>query len=322
MSQSDMVIFDDFFQPAIYETLSQMVDSFNAASGGTIQLVTASNIGDYLSNSFYDALQSTRRRVDRYAANAPVANTNLSATEHVAVKVAGGFGPIAYEPAQMTWLRKPTAEAIEVISRQFAEAVLQDQLNTAILCAVTAIENQVDATVDVSGGASITQSVLNSSHAKFGDMSQMLDASIMTGSMAHTLIGQSLTNTEQLFVASNVTVLNILGKIIVVTDAPALLDTTPAPDQDKVLSLVSGGVVIRDPADPITNIQTNNGGERIETTVQMDYDFTVDLKGYAWDKAAGGASPDDTDLGTGANWDRDVSNVKQTAGVIAIGDIA
>ena len=321
MAQSDMVIFDEFFQPAIYETLSQMVNQFNAASSGAIQLVTAANIGDYLSNSFYDALQSTRRRVDRYAANAAVATTQLTQTEHVAVKVAGGFGPIGYEPAQMTWLRKPTAEAIEIISRQFAEAVLQDQLNTAILAAVTAIENQADATNSVAGAGVITQSVINGSHAKFGDMSQMIVADVMTGSMFHKLIGQALLNAEQLFVSSNVRVVNILGKTFVITDAPALLATVPTPDQDKVLSLVSGGVVIRDPADPITNIETNNGTERITTTVQMDYDFTVDLKGYAWDKTSGGASPTDADLGTGANWDRDVSNVKQTAGTIAIGDI-
>jgi len=113
-----------------------------------------------------------------------------------------------------------------------------------------------------------------------------------------------------------------LNKRIVVTDAPSLLDTTPTPDQDLVLSLVEGGLVVADPNDPIFNIETNNGNEMIETTMQADYDFTIGVKGYAWDKTTGGASPTDADLGTGANWDQVTTDVKSTAGVLAIGDIA
>ncbi len=315
--QSDMVIFNEFFMPAIYETLSQRVDAFNAASNNTIQLVNAGNVGDYVQSSFYDALHGSQRRVDRYAANGAVATTDLSQTENVAVKVAGGFGPIGLEPAQMTWLRKPTAESIEIISRQFAEAVMQDQLNTAILSLVTAIENQATATNDVSAGASITQRVLNGAHKLFGDRSQQLASMVMTGTMAHDLVDQSLANAERLFVAENVLVLNILGKPVIVTDAPALTAAGPV---DKVLSLSTGAAVIRDPSDPIVNIETSNGNERIESTWQADYDFTISLKGYAWDIANGGPSPTDADLGTGTNWDLNVSDIKQSAGVIAIGD--
>ena len=54
MSQSDMIIFNQDFMPAIIETLDQMIDKFNAASGGAIQLQTASNIGDYINESFHN----------------------------------------------------------------------------------------------------------------------------------------------------------------------------------------------------------------------------------------------------------------------------
>ena len=320
MSQADMIIFNQEFAPAISDTLAQMINAFNESSGGAIVLEMSGNMGDYINQSFYDLLAT--RRVDRYAANTSEANTDLSQSEHVSVKVAGGMGPIAYLPSQMTWLRKPTDEGIEVFSRQFAELLLQDQLNTCILSAVSGIGNNALAVNDVSGGAVITQSAINGGHAKFGDASQRLITDVMTGSVYHKLISQGLTNTEQLFQSGNVTVVGILGKRVVVTDAPALLNTTPTPDQDIVLSLVSGGLTVKDPADPIVNIQTNNGNKMIETTMQADYDFTLDLKGYSWDKSNGGASPVDADLATGSNWDLDTADVKNTAGTLTIGDIA
>lgn len=320
MSQTDMVIFNQNFAPAISETLAQMIEAFNIASVGAIVLEMSGNMGDYINESFYDLLAV--RRVDRYAANTSESNTDLSQTEHVSVKVAGAFGPIAYLPSQMTWLRKPTAEGIEIFSRQFSELLLQDQLNTAILSAVAAIGNNASAVNDVSGGAVVTQSAINGAHAKFGDASQRIVADIMTGSMYHKLVSLGLVNSTELFQAGNVTVVNILGKSLVITDAPALTDAVPTPDTDIVLSLVAGGITVKDPADPIVNIQTNNGLKMIETTMQADYDFTLDIKGYAWDKANGGASPVDADLATGTNWDLDQTSVKNTAGVLTIGDIA
>ena len=47
-----------------------------------------------------------------------------------------------------------------------------------------------------------------------------------------------------------------------------------------VLSLVSGAAVVSDGSDLITNIETSNGKERIETTMQADYTFGLGLKGF------------------------------------------
>jgi len=321
MALDNMAVFNEFFMPNIYEKLAQNVNAFNAASGGAIRLTAAGNIGDYLRESFADSLHSSQRRVDRYAANGAQASTDYTQTEKTMVKIAGGFGPILFEPGQMTWVEKPTGEAIEEVSQMFVEAMMQDMLNTGIAAAVAGIENNAGVTEDVSGGASITQRVINDSQAKFGDASNRLRTTVMTGSMAHKLIDNNLANSAQLFVADNVRVLDILGRLIVITDAPALLSTTPIPDQDKVLSLVEGAIEIRDPGNPIVNIDRTNGKERIETTLQADYDFTIGLKGYSWDETNGGKSPTDAEIATGTNWDKVVTSDKNTAGVIAIGDI-
>lgn len=321
MALSNMQVFNDYIMPATIETLGQMIDKFNAASGGSIVLNTTGFTGDFLQESFFAGIHSARRRVDRYATNEAVSPTNLSQLRNDSVKVAGGFGPILFEPSQMTWLSQPTARGIEVASRNFAEALLQDQLNTAIAALCAAIGNQASATNNISAGTApagaLTYNAINNSHALFGDASSTLVADVMNGRSYHKLIGANLTNTSQLFQSGNVRVVDILGKVAVVTDAPALfVDTTV--DELKVLSLVPNAAIVTDAGDVVTNIETNNGKQRIETTMQVDYSFSLRLKGYTWDIANGGKSPTDAELATGSNWDKTATDIKHTAGVITI----
>ena len=221
----------------------------------------------------------------------------------------------------MTWLQRPTVQGIEVASKAFAEILLKDQLNTAIAALVAAITSQAAATNDVSATLGITQSALNNSHAKFGDASQSLVAQVMQGSTWHKLVGQAITNSTNLFVAGNVRVVDILGKVTVVTDAPALMQTG-TPNKEIILSLAAGAALVHDSRDIISNVQTTNGQTRIETTIQVDYSFGMGLKGYTWDVANGGKSPTGAALATGTNWDKTATSIKDTAGVALIGDAA
>lgn len=321
MSLSQMQVFNQYIMPATIETLGQMIDKFNGASNGAIRLTTGAFDGDFLQESFFQAIHTAQRRVNRYAAQASAAATDLTQLKHSSVKVAGGFGPIRFEPSQLTWLNKPTTEGVEVASRNFAEALLADQLNTAILALRAAIANQVGATVDVSATDGVTYAGLNNAHAKFGDRSGDIVADVMTGSVYHKLIGQNLTNAAQLFQAGNVRVVDILGKAVVVTDAPALY-VAGTPDKEYVLGLAEGAAIVHDAGDVISNIETTNGQTRIETTMQVDYTFGLGLKGYTWDEANGGKSPTDAALGTGTNWDKVAADIKHTAGVVLIGDAA
>lgn len=321
MSLSQMQVFNQYIMPATIETLGQMIDKFNAASRGAIRLTTASVDGDFLQESFFAGVHAAQRRVDRYAAQASASVTDLTQLKHSSVKVAGGFGPIRFEPSQLTWLNKPTAEGIEVASRNFAEALLADQLNTAIAALCAAISNQASATNDVSASAGISYGAMNTAHALFGDHSGNLITQVMNGAAYHKLIGANLTNSPQLFQAQNVQVVDILGKAVVVTDAPALY-VAGSPNKLRVLSLADSAAIVSNSSDVISNIQTNNGQTRIETTMQVDYSFVLGLKGYTWDETNGGKSPTDAELATGTNWDKVATNIKHTAGVITIGSAA
>lgn len=321
MSLSDMKVFNEYLKRATIETLAQDVGKFNAASAGAIQLTTQSIDGDFLQESFWAGLHSAQRRVDRYASNGAASATALAQKQYDSVKIAGGFGPILWEPGQLSWVQKSPEEALEVISRNLSEAIMSDQLNTAIAALVAAIGNQAGATNDVSATAGVTYSAINNAHAKFGDASARIVAQVMTGAMYHKLIGQNLTNAEKLFSFSGVTIVDILGKAVIVTDSPALF-AAGTPDKVKVLSLVNGAAVVSDGSDLVTNIQTTNGKERIETTMQADYTFGLGLRGYTWDTANGGKSPTNAELATGTNWDLVANTIKASAGVITIGDAA
>lgn len=316
-----MVVFNDYIMPASIETLGQMINKFNQSSAGAIRLTNAGFTGDYMQESFFAGIHSAQRRVDRYAANGAATPTDLTQIKQSTVKIAGGFGPVRYEPSQHTWLQNPTAQGVEMASRNFAEALLRDQLNTAIAALVAAIQNQPTATNDLSATAGLTYAALNGAHAKFGDRSGDIVANIMTGEVYHKLIGQNLANAQNLFRSQGVTVVDILGKAVIVTDAPALY-ATGTPNKQKALGLTAGAATVMDGGDLVTNVETVNGKLRIETTFQADYTFGLNLKGYTWDEANGGKSPSDAALATGSNWDKVATDIKQTAGVIAIGDAA
>jgi hypothetical protein len=319
MALANMQVYNEEILGNTIELLGQKIDMFNAASGGTILLNSNAFRGDFSKESFFNQLASAQRRVDRFATNSAQAALNMSQGEIVGVKVAGGFGPILFEPSQLSYLLLNPGEAITAIADGFADALLADQLNTAVGCATAAVGNIAALTNDVSASAGVTQGGLNNSHRKFGDMSSMLAADVMTGDVYHRLVAEAITNANRLFLSTNVQVVNILGKLVIISDIPALF-AAGTPDKDFVLSVVSGGVVVENSSDIVSNLETTNGKLRIETTFQADYTFGVKLKGYSWDTVNGGKSPTNAELFTGTNWDKAVTENKNTLGTLLIGD--
>tara|TARA_R110002153_G_scaffold129097_2_gene277740 strand:+ start:2122 stop:3090 length:969 start_codon:yes stop_codon:yes gene_type:complete len=319
MALANMQVYDTEIYTTTIELLGQKLEAFNAASGGAIVLNTNAWRGNYSKEAFFQSISGAQRRVDRNAAIGAQASTQLSQGEFVGVKVAGGFGPVTFEPGQMSYLMENPAAAIMVIAEGFSDALLADQLNTAVGCGVAAVENIAALVNDVSASAGLSQQALNKGHYKFGDMSGMLVCDVMHSSGSESLTDKALANGEQLFVSSNVTVISILGKIMVVSDIPALY-VAGTPNKTKVLSITAGGIVVSNSGDIITNMETTNGQTRIETTWQADYTFGLSLKGYAWDVANGGASPLDAELFTGTNWDIAVTSTKHSLGTLTVAD--
>jgi hypothetical protein len=306
----------DLLQGATIETLAQQVGLFNESTGGALRLTGQGFQGDYLAESFFSSLESAQYETDYTGANNAKSALDISQGENIVTKVGGGF-KVKLKPSELNYLKVNTALAIEAISKSTALSIMKDQLNRGVLSAVTAVESEATVTNDISATLGITQGALNDTYALFGDSSQNIVCNIMRGSTQHKLIGQALTNGAQLFTSDSIKVIDIQGKISVISDIPALYEAG-TPNKEKILSLVENGLIITDGSDMNSAMTQDTSLERIETTYQTDYRFGIDVKGWNFDKTIG--SPKTAALGTPANWTQNATDIKNTAGVILVGD--
>lgn len=319
MAMADMVVFNEYVQSTITEVISQQVDLFNAASQGTIVLTTKRNRGDFNIRSQFAEIANLVRRRDVYASGA-VTPVVFAMLQEASVKVAAGTPPVSFNPSQFTWIQESPETAGVVIGEQLAKAQFQDMLNTAIKALRAAMVN-VGASVeyDVPSQAALSLNALNRGAQKFGDHSQNIRAWVMHSTPIHDLWDSSLTNANALFTFENVRVLQDgFGRVFIVTDSPSLFGSVTSPDVTDyyTLGVVEGAAVVEDNGDFFANLETTNGDENIQRTYQAEWTYNLALKGYTWDTANGGKSPTDAEIGTGTNWDKTATSIKNTAGVI------
>tara|TARA_R110000851_G_C12995068_1_gene557742 strand:- start:48 stop:1007 length:960 start_codon:yes stop_codon:yes gene_type:complete len=317
MSLPDMKVFNTQLQTAIIKKLTQKTDLFTAASG--IALVNEAMMGDFKEEAIWNNVSQALRDVDAYAVQSTVAAIGLSQDQMNEVKTMKAFGPLTWEPNQLSWIGKNPGEALSVISESLSMAVMQDQVNKAIGVLVAALSNEATAVLDVSALAGIlgavSQNTLNDTHALYGDSSMNLTTQIMTGATAHKLIGQALDNGQELFREGTVRVIDILGKRTVVTDSPALISGT----KERVLCLLPMAATIASNNDFRSAIVEGTGKTRLETTYQAEYTENVSVLGYSWNSAV--KSPVKAQLETGANWTLKMP-LKESAGALLIADPA
>lgn len=318
MTIANMAVFNDFAYATITETIAQQVDKFNAASRGTINLRTKGNVGDFAYKASFAEIASLMRRRDIYATGS-ISTTPLAMLSDASVKIAGGTAKVLFDPSQFTWIQQNPELAGVVIGEQVAKGMMQDMLNSG-LRAMRAATVNVGATAAYTVGSqgTLTLNALNAGAALFGDAAQNIRAWVMHSKPLHDLYDASLTNTAQLFQFGNVQVREDgFGRVFVVTDAPTLYGAVSSPDVTDyyTLGLVENAIVVDDNGDFFANLETSNGDENINRSWQGEYTFNLGLKGYTWDTGNGGKSPTDAEIGTGTNWDKTATDIKNTAGV-------
>lgn len=311
---TDLQVFTKWVQTSNYETLDQQIALFNEATRGAIILRRAANMGDYSDEALWAKIANLVRRRNAYGSGSVTA-TKLSQLLKTTVKVAGGTPPIEIDPSQYKWILKNQEEAGFVIGRQLAEESMADMLNTGLMVAKVAIGAQANLVHDATAGV-LSLSALNKGASKFGDRAGSIVCWIMHSTPIFDLYEGSLNNAEGLFQFGNVRVTQDgFGRTLVFTDSPALV-TAGSPDTYHTLGLTAGSILVEQNDDFVDNIDTTNGDENIKSTYQAEWSYNLGLKGYAWDKANGGKSPNDAALGTATNWDKYATSDKDTAGVL------
>jgi hypothetical protein len=318
MALSDLAVFSEYTYESLTEVLSQQVELFNAASAGTMALRSAAHQGDFSDRAFWASVDGLVRRRNAYGSGA-VASKTLEHLVDTLVKVAAGTPPVELPPSQFTWIQRNPEEGGAVYGQQLAKATLADMLNTAILAYTAALNGEADVNYDytaVGAGTPTLAALLNGS-AKFGDRSDAIRAWLMHSKSMFDIFGTALANTEGLFTFGTVNVRQDgFGRPFIVTDSSSLIDTAPNPDNYFIAGLVPGAIAVDMNGDFDQNVETSNGDENIQRSIQSEWTYNLGVKGYAWDKTSGGKSPNDAALATAANWDRFATSHKDTAGVL------
>ena len=311
----DIQVFNKQTHTVMTEEIAQDVNKFNGASNGTIILNTNSFGGDFDIQSSFKAISGLVRRRNAYGSGA-IQSKKLEQMLGVAVKVAAGTPPLDWERQQYTWTQQNPELAAITIGKQLAKARIADQLNTGVAAGASAIGGQAAATHG-DGTTDISFRLLNKGSAKFGDRSSAIRSWIMHSTSIHNLYDNALANTEQLFTYEGVNVVrDAFGRVFVVTDAPALVGAAGGEAIYNTLGLVEGAIEVADNGDFYQTITEKTGGENISHQYQAEWSYNVRLKGYSWDIANGGKSPNDAALATATNWDLIASDIKDTAGVL------
>jgi len=321
MALSNLERFNRWTYSSMSEKIAQQIALFNQATRGGIVLSSAANVGDYTDEAYWKKIAGLVRRRDAYGSGAVTAKT----MEHLlktSVKVAAGTPPVNIDPGMFEWIQRSPDEAGIVYGEQLAEEMMADMLNTAIKSTAAATSGIAGLVSDISNGSTglLTLAALNTGASKMGDRSQDIQCWVMHSKTMFDLYGAAITNSNTLFEFGTINVISDgFGRPLIMTDAPDLTytDTT---QHYRTLGLVSGAVVVEQNSDFTQNTETSNGDENILRTIQSEWSYNVGVKGFAWDKANGGASPTDAELATATNWDTIASSTKDNAGVMVVTD--
>lgn len=310
---NDFVVFNDFAQRAFTEVVDQETALWNSATRNALMLSSASNIGDYMEESSYSLIADLVGNRNAYSTGT-LSAVDLAQLLNVSVKVGGGSKPVQYTGTSFDWTQRPSSEAGTVFGTQVAAGAMQYKINSAIASLVAAI-SAADVTFD--GTATVASlEHLNSGAGKMGDRQSAIAAWIMHSKSITDIYGGSLANSNRLFVIGNVQVVDDgFGRPLIMTDSDALHFDNGGTENYHQLGLVSGASAVEDNGDFRTYEQTIVELDNAKQIVKSEFSFNIGMKGYTWDKANGGKSPNDAALALSTNWDRTATSHKDTAGI-------
>lgn len=303
---SDMVIYNDLAQTAYLERIQEVFEVFNAASQGAIVLDSEMIEGDFRKRSFYNIGGSIEHR-DVNSTN-PVAGKKIGAGEMVGVKVPFKYGP--YETTEEAFKRRARSpeEFSELVGRDYADALMQGRLQYATAALKAAIS--ANAAMSVAGEFSVDgRIVLTRALRTMGDRFNRVAMWMMDSGNYFDIVDNAIA--DKIYEEAGLVIYGgqpgTLGKPVLVTDE------TPA---NTVFGLQQGAVTITESQAPGFRSYPINTQENLALGFRAEGTFNLDLMGYGWNDAVGGANPDLAAIAAAANWSKYANSNKSTAGVL------
>lgn len=319
LTQSDIQVFNQFAYSGITELLREQVNLFNSATQGAITLTTNMRVGDKSDDIQFSLINGLIRDRDIYDNDSSAGTTTIGNRSDTRIKVAAGTPSFVVPDALLTWIGRDSAEAGVAYAQQMTPQIMKDYLHRGLNAFIGAVQNSpgmIVTTADTSGMVTLQEFVTGSS--KFGDQFSDLRCVVMHSTPWHNLIGDNLSNQERLFVYGDVVIyIDPMGRPMIITDNPALYDASTGTYLTGMLS--TNAISIEDSGDFRQNVQTSNGKNNIQDTIQSQWSMSIGLRGYGWKGALNKSTPTKGDLLLSTNWELTASQLNDTAGVLLKG---
>ncbi len=314
MGLSNFDIFNKWTQLTATEVVDQQVDLWNGATRNALSLVSAmDNAGDLAEKSAYALMANLYGNRDP-SSTAALAATPLATLKEAAVKVGMGSLPMEYTNSAFDWTKRDPQEAGIAFGEQVGKAKFQYMLNSALAAAVAAVTTTgliYDGTAAVADLSS-----LNNGARLFGDRSASIVTWVMHSNSLHDIYGQSLQNSNRLFVFDTVQVMEDgFNRILVMTDSPALFFDNSGTDNYYQLGFVPNAVMVEDNGDSTVFEETKTEFVNAKKLIKEEASFNLGIKGMTYD---GPVQPNDAEIALAANWTQVATSTKDTALVAAI----
>lgn len=321
---SDWKVYDDHFRAGYAEKLTQSLRVIIERGNGAIVVEDENIPGDYLKESFWKFPTSlvTRRVATGTGSTSAVTPVTVSQGEAVHVRLSRKIGPVDATWDAFRKIAKTPEEFSMVLGGMIAEARLQAMLNDG-LTAARAAADKTATKYDKAAltNKTMTRAALAAGMKLMGDAREEVVAWVMHSKPYGDLVDEANTTTAGAeSIVTGVALYGAappsMGRPIFVTDSSSLvLDETT--DKYYSLGLTRGAIRIKvDGQLTAPVIQTVTGLENLVMRIQSEADWFVNIKGYTWDHASGGANPLAAALLTSTNWDLTASDIKLASGVV------
>lgn len=322
---SNFTIYESELRGGVVETLTQASNYFNTA-GGAINLSTISRRGNYHKETFFKNISSLVTRRDTTSVSA-AADLPLTMGELVSVKLNRKIGPVAqtYDAFNKVAMGMSPAEFSVLLGNMIGKSMQVEMLNSGLRAARAALNAQSAVKHTVAASGTLETSDLVDGLAKFGDAANNIVAWVMHSKQFFDLMKFQIGTSANGDVVSGVALQSAnpltLNRPVIVTDSDALTvaggSGSGAYTDYFCLGLTANGVVVENTETERVVLDEVTGLENLVIRMQGEYAYNLGLKGFQWDIAnGGGINPNDTNLGTGSNWDPVVTSYKDYAGII------
>lgn len=323
-TSSDVKIYQNQFQGAFIETLTQNVDAFNAASRGAIALSTGQKKGQYEYEAMMQEVSSIARRDPSAESSSTVSSTKLTQDEYIRVKLHRRNGPYEFNHSAAFLAGFDPSRFSITIGEQAAVAVPKEMLNTSI-GAVEAKLDSISALNYETASATMTTAALANGLSKFGDQAERIICWVMHSKVYWDLVIAQLAQTATVFgtepfgtkIAQGMPV--TLNRPVLVTDSASLIsysDVSTGDPQYSTLGLVAGAVQCELTEAPLAVLHGPlTGSENIYSRYQAEYGYNLGLKGCKYAVAAG-ANPTAAVLATADAWTTVAASNKDMPGIL------